>query len=63
MFIAMMKKQRNKKILISSFVVLVLCSIWVFSHSITAKQALDDSYFDYTEIIDSYTVDGDEVFF
>lgn len=63
MFMKMMKKQRNIKILISSLVAVVIFSIWFFSHSLTAKQALDDGFFRYNEIIASYNVDGDEVFF
>lgn len=63
MFIKMLKKQLNKKILISSLVCIVIFAIWFFSHSLTAKQALDDSYFAYNEIVASYTVDGNEVFF
>ncbi len=43
--------------------IIIICLIYFFSHSLTAVQSLKKLGFDYTEIVASYYVDGDEVFF
>ncbi len=62
-FIQMIKKQRYKNFLIGSVVFVVIFSVWFFSHSLTAIQALKGAQFQYTEIVAQYTENGDEIFF
>lgn len=44
-------------------IILIIFMLWFFSHSLTTKQALKNIPINYTEIVASYSVNDDEVFF